>query len=72
MGLCFQYPEYQLFESTVYADIAFGPKNMGLSEGEIDQRVRRAAQFVGSRRNISKNLPLTSPAVKSVAPRLRG
>ena len=47
VGLCFQYPEYQLFESTVYADIAFGPKNMGLSEEEIDQRVRRAAQFVG-------------------------
>ena len=43
VGLCFQYPEYQLFESTVYADIAFGPKNMGLSEEEIDQRVRRAA-----------------------------
>ena len=43
----FQYPEYQLFEETVYADIAFGPKNMGLSKDEIDARVRRAAGFVG-------------------------
>jgi len=43
----FQYPEYQLFEETVYKDIAFGPKNMGLSEEEIDRRVREAAGFVG-------------------------
>lgn len=47
VGLVFQYPEYQLFEETVYKDIAFGPKNMGLSEQEIDARVRRAAGFVG-------------------------
>ena len=47
VGLVFQYPEYQLFEETVYKDIAFGPKNMGLSAEEIDQRVRRAAGFVG-------------------------
>ena len=47
VGLVFQYPEYQLFEDTVYKDIAFGPKNMGLSEEEIDRRVRRAAGFVG-------------------------
>jgi len=47
VGLCFQYPEYQLFESTVYRDIAFGPRNMGLSEKEIDERVKRAAAFVG-------------------------
>lgn len=47
VGLVFQYPEYQLFEETVYKDIAFGPKNMGLSEGEIDRRVREAAGFVG-------------------------
>ena len=47
MGLVFQYPEYQLFEETVYKDIAFGPRNMGLSEEEIDQRVRQSAQFVG-------------------------
>ena len=47
VGLVFQYPEYQLFEETVFADIAFGPKNMGLSETEIDERVREAAHFVG-------------------------
>ena len=47
IGLVFQYPEYQLFEETVYKDIAFGPKNMGLSGDEIDRRVREAAGFVG-------------------------
>ena len=47
VGLVFQYPEYQLFEETVYKDIAFGPKNMGLSKEEIDHRVREAAGFVG-------------------------
>ena len=47
VGLCFQYPEYQLFEETVYKDIAFGPSNMGLSKGEIDERVRNAAKYVG-------------------------
>ena len=47
VGLVFQYPEYQLFEDTVYKDIAFGPKNMGLSEEEIDRRVKEAALFVG-------------------------
>jgi len=47
VGLVFQYPEYQLFEETVYKDIAFGPKNMGLSQQEIDIRVREAAGFVG-------------------------
>ncbi len=47
VGLCFQYPEYQLFESTVYKDIAFGPTNMGLNEKEIDERVRSAAKYVG-------------------------
>ena len=47
VGLVFQYPEYQLFEETVYKDIAFGPKNMGLDEKEIDRRVREAAGFVG-------------------------
>ena len=56
VGLVFQYPEYQLFEETVYKDIAFGPKNMGLSEAEIDQRVRRAAGFVGiSDENLEKS-----------------
>lgn len=47
VGLVFQYPEYQLFEETVYKDIAFGPKNMRLKEAEIDRRVREAASFVG-------------------------
>ena len=47
VGLVFQYPEYQLFEETVYKDIAFGPKNMKLSAEEIDRRVREAAGFVG-------------------------
>ena len=47
VGLVFQYPEYQLFEETCYKDIAFGPRNMGLSEEEIDRRVRQAAAFVG-------------------------
>ena len=49
VGLVFQYPEYQLFEETVYKDISFGPKNMGLDEGEVDRRVREAAHFVGLR-----------------------
>lgn len=47
VGLVFQYPEYQLFEETVYKDIAFGPTNMGLTPDEIDRRVREAARFVG-------------------------
>ena len=46
-GLVFQYPEYQLFEETCYKDIAFGPKNMGLDDAEIDRRVHEAAEFVG-------------------------
>ena len=57
VGLVFQYPEYQLFEETIYKDIAFGPKNMGLSESEIDERVREAAGFVG----IDESLLETSP-----------
>lgn len=47
VGLVFQYPEHQLFEETVYKDIAFGPKNMGLTDEEIDERVHEAAGFVG-------------------------
>ncbi len=47
VGLCFQYPEQQLFESTVYKDVAFGPKNMGLSDEEINNRVMEAINFVG-------------------------
>ena len=47
VGLVFQYPEYQLFEETVRKDIAFGPKNMGLADDEVERRVLRAAGFVG-------------------------
>lgn len=47
VGICFQYPEYQLFEETVYKDIAYGPKNMKLPEKEIDRRVREVITFVG-------------------------
>ena len=47
VGLVFQYPEYQIFEETVYKDIAFGPKNMGLSEEETDRRIHEVARLVG-------------------------
>ena len=47
VGLVFQYPEYQLFEETVYKDIAYGPANMGLDRDEIDKRVKKACEFVG-------------------------
>lgn len=57
VGLVFQYPEYQIFEDTVYKDIAFGPKNMGLSEGEIDGRVKRTAAAVGLEEKILKRSP---------------
>ncbi len=56
-GLVFQYPEYQLFEETVYKDIAFGPKNMGISEEAIDRRVREAAYFVGLSDSILEKSP---------------
>ncbi len=57
IGLVLQYPEYQLFEETVYADIAFGPRNMGLSKEEIDERVHEAARFAG----LSEDLLNLSP-----------
>ena len=57
VGLVFQYPEYQLFEETVYRDIAFGPKNMGLSEAEIDRRVRETAHAVGLREELLEKAP---------------
>ncbi|WP_301962213.1 energy-coupling factor transporter ATPase [uncultured Megasphaera sp.] len=47
VGMVFQYPEYQLFEETIAKDIAFGPRNFGLSEDEIEERVREAMEFVG-------------------------
>ena len=58
VGLVFQYPEYQLFEETVRRDIAFGPRNMRLSEEEIDSRVREAAGFVGVPEEIFESSPL--------------
>ena len=55
--LVFQYPEYQLFEETIYKDIAFGPKNMGLEGDELDQRIREAAHFVGLRDEFLEKSP---------------
>lgn len=57
VGIAFQYPEYQLFEETVYKDIAFGPKNMGLNDEEIDKRVRNAAAFCGLSEEILQKSP---------------
>ncbi len=57
VGMVFQYPEHQLFEETVYEDIAFGPKNMGLNKEEIDKRVKMAAKFAG----LDSSLFLKSP-----------
>lgn len=57
VGLVFQYPEHQLFEETVYKDIAFGPKNMGLSEEEIDERVRKSAALVGLKEKYLERSP---------------
>ena len=57
VGLVFQYPEYQLFEETVYKDVAFGPRNMGLDEKEIDRRVRAALAFAG----LGEDLLVKSP-----------
>lgn len=57
VGLCFQYPEYQLFEETVYKDISFGPKNMHLSDEEIAKRVVSAAAYVGLKRELLEKSP---------------
>ena len=57
VGLVMQYPEYQLFEETIYKDIAYGPKNMGLSESEIDERVREAAEFAGLEPDLLEKSP---------------
>ncbi len=67
VGLCFQYPEYQLFEETVFKDIAFGPKNMKLGEEEIKERVLKAAAYTGVSSDWLLGLttpPLLSPAAK--------
>ena len=57
VGLVFQYPEYQLFEETVYKDIAFGPKNMGLDAEEVDRRVKQSARFVGLEPGVLEKSP---------------
>lgn len=57
VGMVFQYPEHQLFEETVYKDIAFGPRNMGLSDDEIHQRVYKAAAAVGLREELLEKSP---------------
>ena len=57
VGLVFQYPEYQLFEETVYADVAFGPKNMGLDKDEIDRRVRENCRIVGLLEDVLEKSP---------------
>ena len=57
VGLCFQYPEYQLFEETVYKDISFGPKNMGLDDEEIKRRVLLAAEYVGLKKELLEKSP---------------
>ncbi len=57
VGMVFQYPEHQLFEETVYKDIAFGPRNMGLSEEQIDRRVRQAAAHVGLEESLLDKSP---------------
>ena len=82
VGLVFQYPEYQLFEETVYKDIAFGPTNMKLSEEEIDSRVREAAGFTGIDEELFERSPLElsggqkrrihRPPARGRGPRRRG
>ncbi|MBE6742530.1 MAG: energy-coupling factor transporter ATPase, partial [Ruminococcaceae bacterium] len=57
VGLCFQYPEYQIFEETVFSEIAFGPKQMGLDEKEIEKRVYESMDYVGISRELSKKSP---------------
>ena len=57
VGMVFQYPEYQLFDETVYKDISYGPKNIGLSEDEIDEKVRSAAEFVGLKKELLDKSP---------------
>lgn len=57
VGLCFQYPEYQIFEETVYKEIAFGPKQMGLDNDEIDRRIKRSMEFVGLDFSIAEKSP---------------
>lgn len=57
VGMVFQYPEYQLFDETVYKDISFGPKNMGKSGDELDFAVRKAAEFAGLKDELLNKSP---------------
>lgn len=57
VGLCFQYPEYQIFEETIYKEIAFGPKQMGLDKEEIDKRVKKSMSFVGLSEDLMEKSP---------------
>ena len=57
VGMVFQYPEYQLFEETVYKDISYGPKNMGLTDEDIHKKVRAAAEFVGLKKELLEKSP---------------
>lgn len=57
VGLCFQYPEYQIFEDTVYKEIAFGPKQMGLDDHEIDRRIKESIGYVGISPDILEKSP---------------
>lgn len=57
VGLCFQYPEYQIFEDTVYKEIAFGPKQMGLDDKEIERRIKESIQYVGVSPDILEKSP---------------
>ena len=72
VGLVFQYPEYQLFEETVYKDIAFGPINQGKTGEELDRCVREAARLVGIRDDQLDKSPLSSPAARSAGWPWRG
>lgn len=65
VGLVMQYPEYQLFEETCARDIAYGPRNMGLDEEEVQRRVREAAAFVGLSDELLQKAPLSCPVGRS-------
>lgn len=71
VGLVFQYSEYQLFEETVYKDIAYGPKNMGCDEAEIDRRVREAAENMGIREELLDARRLTFRADRNAVSHLQ-
>ncbi len=57
VGMVFQYPEYQLFDETVYKDISFGPKNMGITGAQLDSAVKRAAEFTGLKGELLNKSP---------------